>query len=108
MLDVATAPFPYTVRRRHLSCYNLHQAHNLPKGNKTMNLISLATLTRVDPTFPSGAVHRHEGRLVFHSTPEKNRWLSAVEALLREAGVPVADLKAAASLEAIERHLSVT
>ena len=45
----------------------------------SMELMSLATITRVDPSYEKGRIHRTRSGLVFHSEVERQAWLWAVE-----------------------------
>jgi hypothetical protein len=44
-----------------------------------MSILSLATVTRVDPTVEKGKIHRQGDAVVFHSERERKAWLWAVE-----------------------------
>lgn len=43
-----------------------------------MEMMSLATMTRVDPTLPKERVHIKRGMAVFHSEAERRTWLASL------------------------------
>jgi hypothetical protein len=43
-----------------------------------MEMLSLATMTRVDATLPRGRVHIKKGMAVFHSEAERRAWLQSL------------------------------
>lgn len=47
-----------------------------------MELLSLATFTKVDSSYSKGTVHHRRGVVIFHSETERQHWLKAVSAYL--------------------------
>ena len=58
-----------------------------------MEMMSLAMLTRVDPSYPVGHIQRKAGKLIFHSEAERLDWLDDIEDFLLSEGVPLETLQ---------------
>lgn len=62
-----------------------------------MEMMSLATLTRVDEKYPVGHIRRKAGKLIFHSEAERLDWLDDIEDFLMSQGVTVTPMKSTES-----------
>lgn len=71
----------------------------------SMDMMSLATVTKVDPSLERGRIHRRGGLLCFSSEAERSAWLWAVEQYRVAEQIELGSLKGR-SLETFERALT--
>lgn len=70
----------------------------------SMDMMSLAAVTRVDPSLERGRIHRKGGALYFHSQAEREAWLWAIEQYRVKEQLDFSACRGG-SLEAFERTL---